>query len=166
MLHLLCFASFSLPHFSIKTCAALFESVVAPSGTYGSQLCIPGKTVVSKFDVMRRYFKRALGLSVSTHSAMFFGEIGVLSFRERFAKEFLAFHWRLNNAPEGSLLAEFVDGHTKKMDVRVLEDGKRGMRSHLEHAAVLRRRYGISMDPKLAGKVEWKREVKAAGWPK
>ncbi len=146
-------------NFSIKTCQVLFDSLVASAGTYGSQTFIPRQSMIQRFDiVMRKFYKRAFGSSVSTHNCLFFGELMAHSFEERFAKEALGYLWRLYNAPINSTVSKIFNYFLNS--ARNVEFGSRSPMSSLEYMLCLVRKYEISIDPMTSVKQHWINHLK------
>jgi hypothetical protein len=132
--------------YSLKTCCLLFESLVASSGIYGSQVFIPSRSMCTRFDVcMKRYFKRGLGLAVSTHSAVFYGELLALTFSHRFAICALQYLWHLLHSDPSSVVAQ-VYAYFSLVPRRNLSSVYRGRVSFMEYIHNKLDLYGVSLD--------------------
>src|SRR4051794_39281477 len=98
--------SLGVRNFSVKTCCVLFDSLIASTASYGSELFVPSQSIANRFDVlMRSYFKKALSCGISTHSALFYGELKQLSFTHRFSFRSLSYFWRLTHSADSDLVS-------------------------------------------------------------
>lgn len=149
-------------HFSLKTCILLFNSLIASTGSYGSELFVCSPSTVKKFDVlMRRYFKRAIGCSISTHNAVFCGELSIYSFSHRFSLLSLYYFWHVVNCGENALVSLVFTLISADFD-RDLSLKFRGRISYLESIKRHSSLYGINLNrAKTFSELQWKYYVKS-----
>ena len=149
--------------FSLRTVLVLFNTVIDPTASYGSQMFFPSRSKCSKFDIeMRRFFKSAIGCGKSTHSALFLGELLLLSSYHRFSINLLTYLWHLYNSPPGSLLHKVFNCISLVSVVRSLGPDDRSRRSFMEVAVAKLKFYRCSVDVlRNSTKSQWSSYVKS-----
>lgn len=143
-------------HFSLKTVSILFNSLIASTGIYGSQLFIPSKSTGIKFDrIMRSFFKKAFRGAISSHSAVFYGELRELDFIHRFSISCLQYLWRLVHSNQSNLVF-------KLFNLLTLEVGYRGRVSYCEFIFGKLNYYDCCLEKlKVLSKESWSKYVHA-----
>jgi hypothetical protein len=149
-------------NFSINTVSLLFNSLIASTAIYGSQIFIPSKSLCESLDrIMRKYFKKSLRLAVGSHSSVFYGELLELDFIHRFSISALLYFHYLFNSDSNTVISRVFHKVSFCCSRRKVEIDSKLRICYLEFIYSRISHYSISLDVlKNSTKKQWNSYVK------